>query len=111
MRRGRWRPGSGPQGKRVHFHPEGTPGLPATPGGPPYGSCVRALGFLHPGTLPGQEGLEGQAHGEVGTTGTYCLQDARLVQLLCHVSHIKEARKLWPWNRGSEKLWGVRGSC
>lgn len=55
----------------------------------------------HSGALPGQEGLEGDAHWEVGTAGTYSLQDACLAQLLCHMSHIEEARKLWPWDRAT----------
>lgn len=48
---------------------------------------------------PGQEGLEGHAHWEVDAAGTHGLQDACLAQLLCHVPHIEEARKLWPWDR------------
>lgn len=59
-------------------------------------------GCPHPGPLPGQEGLERHANGEVGTAGTHGLQDARLAQLLCHVTHIKEARKLWPRGRAKE---------
>lgn len=54
--------------------------------------------------LPGQECLEGHAHREVGTAGADGLQDARLVQLLRHMSHIKEALDLGP-ERGSER-WG-----
>lgn len=113
-----WRPGLGPRGKWVHLHPEGTLGLPATPGAALVGPSPRCPGPRLPPswTLPGQEGLEGHTHREVGTAGTHCLQDACLVQLLCHVSHIKEAWKLWPWNRAHEswsggglKLWGVRG--
>lgn len=69
-----------------------------------------ALGCLHPGTLPGQEGLEGQAHREVGTAGTHRLQDVGLAQLLGHVSHVKEARKLWPPNRASES-WSPGGAA
>lgn len=69
---------------------------------------TRPLAAL-PRALPGQEGLEGDAHRKVGTAGAYGLQDASLAQLLCHMSHIKEAWDLWPeteWMRGAVKgLW------
>lgn len=71
-----------------------------------------ALGCPHPGALPGQEGLEGYPYWEVGAASTDSLQDTCLAQLLCHVSHIKKAWKLWPWDRAMTagvkglKLWG-----
>lgn len=63
--------------------------------------------FPHYRILPGQEELEGHSHREVGTSDAYDLQDASLVQLLCHMSHIKEAWELEArdaakksWNQG-----------
>lgn len=38
--------------------------------------------------------MEGHSYGEVGTSGAYDLQDASLTQLLCDMSHIKEAWEL-----------------
>lgn len=90
-------------GKWVHLHPEGTPGLPAAPVGP--GLEVPEFGCPHPAALPGQESLKGHTHGEVGTAGAHRLQDACLEQLLCHMFHVKEARKLWPRDRANES-WG-----
>lgn len=46
------------------------------------------------GILPCQKDLEGNSYGEVGSPGAYDLQDARLTQLLCHVSHIQETWEL-----------------
>lgn len=62
------------------------------------------LACPHPGALPGQEEPEGHTDGEIGAAGTHSLQDARLAQLLCHVPHIKEARKLWPWGQSPGQL-------
>lgn len=62
------------------------------------------LACPHPGPLPGQEEPEGHTDGEIGAAGTHSLQDARLAQLLCHVPHIKEARKLWPWGQSPGQL-------
>lgn len=59
------------------------------------GSPIRCwLPLPHHGILPCQKDLEGHSYGEVGTSGAYDLQDASLTQLLCDMSHIKEAWEL-----------------
>lgn len=60
---------------------------------------------------PGQEGPKGHTHGEVGTAGAHGLQYGCLVQLLCHMSHVKEAWKLWPQDRAKDSWSQGAWSC